>query len=101
MSDNTLRDGMIHNAVEARRADETKILQKVNAVHRDAFHQRFPGAILHNMRLINKRLQHLVNENEGINLYDPKTWLAQPEQIRELCEALWYLEQVRQHWPEE
>ena len=98
---NQQRDAEIRAVVEARRADDVKLMQKVNAVHRDAFHARFPGAIVHNMRLINKRLQHLVNEHEGINLYDPESWLAQPEEIRSLCEALWYLEQVRLNWPEE
>jgi hypothetical protein len=97
----TQRDADIRAAVERRRVDDTKILQKVNAAHRDAFHQRFPGAIIHNMRLINERLQHALSKSETVNLYDTTTWPATPSEIAELCAALWYLEQTRQHWLEE
>ena len=96
----TQRDADIRAAVERRRVDETKILQKVNAMHRDAFHQRFPGAVVHNMRLINERLQHGLSKNSTVNLYDSSTWPAAPSEIRDLCEALWALEQVRLNWPE-
>ena len=40
-----VRDGMIHAAQQARAVDDTKILQKVNAVNREAFTQRFPNQI--------------------------------------------------------
>lgn len=97
----TQRNADIRAAVERRKTDETKILQKVNAMHRDAFHTRFPGAVVHNMRLINERLQHGLSKSSTVNLYDPDTWPAAPSEIRDMCESLWYLEQVRQHWPEE
>ena len=83
-----------------QQVQEVKILQKVNAMHRDAFHQRFPGAVVHNMRLINERLQHGLSKNSTVNLYDSSTWPAAPSEIRDLCEALWALEQVRLNWPE-
>ena len=51
-TNHTLRDGMIHNAVESRRADDTKIMAKVNAVNREAFVIKFPGQLEHSMRLI-------------------------------------------------
>ena len=94
----SVRDADIRAAVERRRADDTKILQKVNAINREAFHQRFPGAIEHNMRLINERLQHCLSK-DSVDLLKPETWPAAPAEIRELCAALWYLEQTRQHWP--
>ena len=69
-SNHTLRDGMIHNAVEARRADDTKIMQKVNAVNREAFVIKFPGQIEHCMRLIAERLQKGLAKDAEIGLSD-------------------------------
>jgi hypothetical protein len=98
-TDHTLRDGMIHNAVEARRADETKIMQKVNAANREAFVARFPGQLEHCMRLVCERLQFVLNKPEGIVLTDPMSWPGSPQEIASLSEALHNLEQVRQSWP--
>jgi hypothetical protein len=102
MSDATnhvMRDGMIHNAVETRRADDTKIMQKVNAANREAFVARFPGQLEHCMRLVCERLQFVLNKPDGVVLTDPDTWLATPGEIAALSEALHNLEQVRQAWP--
>jgi hypothetical protein len=101
MSDPTLRDADIRRAVEARRVDDTKIMQKVNAVNREGFKQRFPGALEHNMRLINERLQHCLSKPDGIDLSQPHTWPASSIDIAALAEALWHLEQVRLNWPQE
>jgi len=94
-----LRDGMIHNAVETRRADDTKIMQKVNAVNREAFVARMPGQLEHVMRLVMERLQYCLNKPPGTDLSAPDTWPAQPGELASLAAALWHLEQVRQHWP--
>jgi hypothetical protein len=99
MSDHTLRDGMIHNAVESRRADDTKIQQKVNAVHREAFVARMPGQLEHTMRLVMERLQFCLNKPPGTDLGAPVTWSATPAELASLADALYHLEQVRQHWP--
>jgi hypothetical protein len=98
-TDHTLRDGMIHNAVESRRADETKILQKVNAANREAFVQRMPGQLEHTMRLVMERLQHILSKPSGVELTHPDTWLGSPEDIMSLCHALRSLEEVRHSWP--
>jgi hypothetical protein len=95
---NSLRDGMIHNAVEARRADDTKIMQKVNAVNRESFVQRFPNQIEHHMRLVSERLQACMTKPDGTVLSDPDTWPAAASEIHSLSSALWCLEQVRQNW---
>lgn len=95
----TLRDGMIHNAVETRRADEVKIMQKVNAVNREAFVARLPGQLEHCMRLVAERLQFCLNKPDGIDLAMPATWPAQPDDIFALCKALESLEAVRSNWP--
>ena len=97
--DNTLRDGMIHNAVETRRADDTKILQKVNAVNREGFIHRFPGQLEHHMRLVSERLQWCLTKNDTCVLHDPTTWPATPGELRDLAEALYQLNQLRRDWP--
>ena len=97
--DHSLRDGMIHNAVEKRRVDDVKIMQKVNAANREAFVQRLPGQLEHVMRLVVERLQFCLNKPEGIDLARPESWPAAPSEIAALSDALYHLEQVRQAWP--
>jgi hypothetical protein len=94
-----IRDGMINSAVESRRVDETKIMQKVMAVNREAFTQRFPGHIEHSMRLISERLQNCLVKPGEMDLSDPHTWPATPAEIESLAAALWSMEQVRLNWP--
>jgi hypothetical protein len=94
-----LRNGQIHAAVEARRVDDTKILQKVNAVNRESFVQRFPGQIEHHMRLVSERLQWCLTKQDGIDLSEPSTWPAQPDDIFALAQALRCLNEIRRDWP--
>ena len=98
-TDHTIRDGMINSAVETRRADDTKILQKIYAVNREAFTLRFPGHIEHSMRLISERLQNCLVKPQAMDLSDPDTWPATAAEIESLASALWSLEQIRHHWP--
>lgn len=93
-----VRDADIRAAVEARRADDTKIAQKVQAVNREAFVQKFPGQLQHSMRLINERLMNCLNRPPGTDLQDPTTWPAEPSDLKNLAQALWYLDQIRQAW---
>lgn len=99
MTNPTIRDGMIHNAVEQRRVDETKIMQKVNAANREAFVQRFPGQCEHMLRLLSERLHYCLAKSEHIELGQPETWPAGTAELRDLAEAIWFIEQTRQHWP--
>ena len=94
----TVRDGQIHAAVEARRVDDTKILQKVNAVNREAFTQRFPNQLEHHMRLVSERLQACLTKPQGFVLDNPTTWPASADEIFALSHALKDLNQVRQDW---
>ena len=94
-----LRDGMIHNAVETRRARDVKIMQGINQAHREAFVVRLPGQIEHSMRLIAERLIACLSKPEGTQLEDPGTWPARADEIQNLTQALWQLEQLRLHWP--
>ena len=65
------RDAMIRQAQqeqEARRVQETVIMQKVNLAHREAFVQKFPGQCEHIMRLIAERLQLGLKKDNPVEL---------------------------------
>jgi hypothetical protein len=90
MTDHTLRDGAIYQAQQARIVKDTLILQKVNAAHREAFIEKFPGQCEHIMRLIAERLQAILT-NKPTTLNDPETWTATAAEIASLSEALHYV----------
>lgn len=94
----TVRDGQIHAALEARRVDDVKILQKVNAVNREAFTQRFPNQLEHHMRLVSERLQACLTKPTGFVTDEPDSWPASPEEILNLSLALRSLNEVRRDW---
>jgi len=67
------RDQVIATAREqadARRVQDTMIAQKVGAVHRAAFHEKFPGQVEHCMRLIAERLQKGLAKDAEVGLSD-------------------------------
>ena len=94
-----LRDAAIHAAVETRRARDVRIMQGINQAHREAFVVRLPGQIEHSMRLIAERLIACLAKPDGTQLEDPATWPATADEIHSLTQALWQLEQLREHWP--
>ncbi len=100
MTSPTVRDGMIHQAQQDRIVRDTMILQKVNAAHREAFKTRFPGQVEHVLRLTAERLQAMLT-NKPDNLADPATWTATAQEIAHLCQAIYYLNQVRKDNPVE
>ena len=61
---------MIDQDLEARRAADTKIQQKLGAAHREAFQQKFPGQVEHCMRLIAERLQTGLRKDSDMQLSD-------------------------------
>lgn len=79
---------------------ETKILQKVNKVHREAFRERFPGQIEHCMRLTAERLQALLTKKPA-DMTDTNTWSGTPAEILSLSHGLYYLSIMNQHYPVE
>lgn len=94
-----VRDGHTHNARETLRVTDVKILQKVNAVNREAFLIRFPGQVEHHMRLVSERLQHSLMKPPGTDLGQPGTWTASSQDILNLAQSLQLLNQVRRDWP--
>ena len=61
---------MIDQRQEAQRVQDVKIEQKINAAHREAFQQKFPGQIEHCMRLVAERLQHGLRKDTDVQLSD-------------------------------
>jgi hypothetical protein len=82
------RDSEIRQAVQARAVQDTRILQKVNAAHREAFREKFPGQIEHALRLTAERLQAVLTKTETTVLNQPATWSCTAQDIRDLAVAL-------------
>ena len=61
---------MIDQRQEDQRVQDVKIEQKINAAHREAFQQKFPGQIEHCMRLVAERLQHGLRKDTDVQLSD-------------------------------
>ena len=93
MSNNSVRNGIIDQAQQQRIARDTLIMQKVNAAHREAFVEKFPGQCEHIMRLIAERLQSILT-NKPSQLNDPATWTATAEEISALSYALHNVYQI-------
>ena len=99
-TDSTVRNGMINQAQQERIARDVKIMQKVNAAHREAFARRFPGQVEHIMRLVAERLQAVLT-NKPADLADPGTWTATADEIASLAEALYNLTKINREYPVE
>jgi hypothetical protein len=100
MNDTTARDSVIKQAQQERMTRDTLIMQKVNRVNREAFTIRFPGQIEHCMRLTAERLQAVLTKKPP-ELADPETWTSTANEIKDLCEGLYYLSVISQLHPVE
>lgn len=83
------------NPDQARLVEDTRILQKVNAVHRDAFAVKYPGQVEHCLRLVMERLQAGLDKRDGCDVGDPDTWRMSTEELRDLAETAYQLNQIR------
>lgn len=79
----------------AQQVQDTKILQKVNAAHREAFIEKFPGQNEHCLRLIMERLQAGLDKRGEFHIANPDTWILSTAEILELAEAAHYLNEIR------
>ena len=75
---------------------DTKILQKVNAAHRVAFAEKYPGQVEHCLRLLSERLQAGLDKRDGVDVNDVTTWKMTPSELADLTEAIYYLHQIRE-----
>ncbi len=74
----------------ARQTAEVKIMQKINAAHRESFAIKFPGQIEHILRLTAERLQAGLDKRDGVDVQNPATWRLTPSEIADLSEAMYY-----------
>ena len=77
-----------------KQLQDTKILQKVNAAHREAFSGRFPGQIEHCLRLIMERLQVGLDKRGDVDLNNLDTWTLMPSEINHLAQAAKHLHDI-------
>tara|TARA_R110000868_G_scaffold78622_1_gene224156 strand:- start:688 stop:996 length:309 start_codon:yes stop_codon:yes gene_type:complete len=90
------RDAEIRKATEQARVSDTLILQKINASHRVAFAEKFPGQIEHILRLLTERLQAGLDKRDGVELDNPDTWKMSSKELSELSTAIHYIYIVRE-----
>jgi hypothetical protein len=74
---------------------ETRIRQKINAAHRGAFVEKYPGQLEHILRLITERLHAGLDKRDGVVVNDPNTWILTAEEIRSLAEASYHINAIR------
>ena len=91
------RDTEIRKAQEETKVRETLILQKINASHRVAFAEKFPGQLEHILRLLTERLHLGLDKRDGVVVTDPSTWKLSASEICELADALQKIHQVREN----
>ena len=92
----TARDTEIRRAQEASRVSDTLILQKINASHRVAFAEKFPGQIEHILRLLTERLQAGLDKRDGVDINDPDTWKMSSKELSDLSIAIHHIYIVKE-----
>jgi hypothetical protein len=88
------RDSEIRKATESARVSDTLILQKINASHRVAFAEKFPGQCEHILRLLTERLQAGLDKRDGVVIDQTDTWKLSPLELLQLSqsiEAIYYV----------
>jgi hypothetical protein len=89
------RDTITRQDLAHREEADTRILQKVNAIHRDAFPEKYPRQVEHCLRLVMERLQKSLEKRVGEDPADPATWRITTQELAELATAAHSLDQIR------
>ena len=79
-----------------RQLEDTRILQKVNGAHREAFREKYPGQVEHCLRLVMERLHAGLDKRDGVDVADVDTWRLTPGEIAAITEAAERLHRIRQ-----
>ena len=74
---------------------DTKIMQKVNRLSRDAFTEKYPGQIEHCLRLVMERLQAGLDKRGNVDVANPNTWILSTSEICDLAESALKLHTIR------
>lgn len=85
----------LNQARASQQVADTKILQKINAAHREAFVSKYPGQVEHVLRLVMERLHAGLDKRDGVDIADIATWRLTPAEIADLAEAAHYLHNIR------
>lgn len=73
---------------DAHRVSDTLILQKINASHRAAFVEKFPGQCEHILRLLTERLQAGLDKRDGVIVDQTDTWKLTPQELLQLSQSI-------------
>jgi hypothetical protein len=79
-----------------RQVQDTKIMQKVNAVSREAFLSKYPGQIEHILRLLCEKMQMSLDKRGANDPTDSSTWLLSPAEYAELAQSIYHINEVHQ-----
>ena len=80
---------------QVRLINDTRILQKVNRLHREAFSAKSPGQVEHCLRLIMERLPAGLDKRDGVDPGRPETWRMSTLEIHDLADAAHRLNEIR------
>ena len=89
------RDTEIKQAQEKARLQDTLIMQKIDASHRVAFAEKFPGQIEHILRLLTERLQNGLDKRDNVDLDDIDTWKLLPKELNDISDAVYKIYLVK------
>jgi hypothetical protein len=89
------RDIEIKQAQEKARMQDTLIMQKINASHRVAFAEKFPGQIEHILRLLTERFQNGLDKRDNVDLDKIDTWKLMPNELNDLASAVYKIYLVK------
>ena len=87
--------GLTGLTADLQAVQEVKIMQKVNAIHREAFSEKFPGQVEHCLRLTMERLQLGLDKRDGTNPANPDTWRLSAGEIESLARTAHLLDAIR------
>ena len=90
-----MMDPIERQTLSLKQTQDIRILQKVNAVHRDAFAHKFPTQLEHCLRLTMERLQAGLDKRDGVDVADPDTWRMSTVELRDLAETAHQLNAIR------
>ena len=79
---------------------DVKILQKVNAAHREGFAAKYPGQVEHCLRLVMERLQLSLDKRDGSDPANPDTWRLSAAELESLATTAHLLNSIRETFNE-
>ena len=83
------------NEATLKQAEDVRLQQSINAAHRTAFVEKFPGQLEHIQRLLAERLHLGLDKRAGVNPNDVATWRMTPGELADMAEAIYHIQLVR------